>query len=131
MAGVRLFRWYFEWPKPTWKIAATVDAADIIPEKLPANGVVIVGTRSRPKWIAFDCPCRRGHRILLNADRARAPSWRISVRGRVSITPSVDADFEGMRCHYFVAKGKTMWVGANGPSPIFKSRRVDSWDRPE
>ena len=88
---------------------AVVDAADEIPEKLPRRGAVLVGTRRHPKWIAFDCPCRKAHRIMLNTDRSRYPYWSTNVKGPLTISPSVDYHEGKRRCHYFVHKGRTVW----------------------
>src|SRR5438874_6766630 len=34
------------------RIVAVVEAADDVPERLPRNGVVLVGSSTQPKWIA-------------------------------------------------------------------------------
>ncbi len=93
-----------------WRIVASVDAADEIPERLPRNGAVVVGPRARPKWIAFDCPCRVGHRIMLNTDKARSPYWSVTGKGPLTISPSIDYYEEKRRCHYFVRKGRIIWA---------------------
>jgi Family of unknown function (DUF6527) len=100
-----------EWlPFKNWRIVGVVDAADEIPKHLPPNGVILVGSRQYPKWIAFDCPCRVGHRILLNTDIARLPYWVVTIKGALTISPSIDF-FEGKRrCHYFVKKGRVVWA---------------------
>jgi hypothetical protein len=100
-----------EWlPFRGWRIVAIVEAADEIPKHLPRRGAVLVGTREHPKWIAFDCPCRIGHRIMLNTDRARIPYWSVAVQGSLTISPSIDYHQGKRRCHYFVRKGRTAWV---------------------
>jgi hypothetical protein len=86
-----------------------VESADDIPERLPRTGAVVVGPRTRPKWIAFDCPCRSGHRIMLNADKARSPYWTITVQGPLTIAPSIDYFHSKRRCHYFVRNGHIKW----------------------
>lgn len=89
-----------------------VESADEVPEKLPRNTAVVVGTAARPKWIAFDCPCRSGHRIMLNLDNARTPFWRLSkVDGPLSLSPSVNYYDRKRRCHYFIRNGKVDWMG--------------------
>src|ERR1700729_1097246 len=81
----RLPQWLLRQPV---HCAGFVEAADEIPEKLPRNAAVIVGTALRPKWIAFDCPCLSGHRIMLNLDHDRRPYWQISkVDGPLSLSP--------------------------------------------
>lgn len=89
-----------------------VESADEIPEKLPRNTAVVVGTVVRPKWIAFDCPCRSGHRIMLNLDKSRNPWWQLSkVDGPLSLSPSVNYYDGRRRCHYFIRNGKIDWSG--------------------
>src|SRR5437899_8006736 len=39
----------------------------------------------------FDCPCRTGHRIMLNADPSRPPYWTLNQVVRLTISPSVDS----------------------------------------
>jgi hypothetical protein len=114
MARIKEIPWW-EWlPFRNWRIVRIVDAADEIPERLPPKGAIMVGPKKNPKWIAFDCPCRTGHRILLNTDRARLPYWMVTMKGGLTISPSVDS-FEGKRqCHYFIRKGRVVWANERG-----------------
>ena len=110
MADMTQIRWW-EWlPVFGWRIVAIVDAADDIPKRLPRNGAVLVGTSARPKWIVFDCPCRSGHRIMLNIDKAHTPRWSANPQGRLTISPSIDYQDPARRCHYFVRKGRIQWA---------------------
>lgn len=100
-----------EWlPIYEWRIVGIVESADDIPQRLPRNGVILVEERKRPKWIAFDCPCRIGHRIMLNADKARWPYWSINKKGALSITPSIDYESSERRCHFIMRNGRIRWV---------------------
>ena len=104
---------WWQWlPFRPWRIVGAVESADLVPDLLPRNGAVLVGTLEQPKWIALDCPCRQGHRILLNADARRQPAWRIAAArdGKLSIAPSVDYSDRQRRCHYFVRNGKILWA---------------------
>lgn len=107
-----ILRWWHWLPFQPWRLLGLVESADEIPESLPRNGAVAVGSPATPKWIAFDCPCRSGHRIMLNLDVGRRPSWRIGVDGsqRLSIRPSVDYADGRRRCHYFVSTGRIDWA---------------------
>jgi hypothetical protein len=110
MADLTTIRWW-EWlPVFRWRIVAVVDSADNVPQRLPRNGAILVGARTRPKWIAFDCPCRRGHRIMLNTDKVRSPYWSTTVQGRLTISPSIDYAEPSQRCHYFIRNGRVKWV---------------------
>lgn len=104
-------RWYQWLPWWRWRILGTVDAADEVPDRLPAKGMVMVGTWDMPKWIVFDCPCGAGHRMMLSASKSRKPRWTIDGPKRTTLLPSVDAwHAPGVRCHYFIRRGKVEWV---------------------
>jgi hypothetical protein len=106
--------WIPQWltDQPPLFCLGQVESADEIPEKLPRNTAVVVGETSRLKWIAFDCPCQSGHRIMLNLDRGRSPFWQLSpVGGPLSLSPSVNYHDGHRRCHYFIRNGKVDWVG--------------------
>lgn len=102
--------WWQKLPILGWRLVGSVDSADDIPQQLPRNGVVLVGPRTRPKWIAFDCPCRRGHRIMLNTDKTRFPYWSVNTKGALTIYPSIDYRTSKQRCHYFIRHGRIRWV---------------------
>ena len=106
---------WWQWlPFWRWRVVGTVESADEIPDRLPRNGAVLVGSATYPKWIGFDCPCRRGHRIMLNADTSRRPAWRVdAANGRLTIAPSVDFVGSEFRCHYFVRNGRIEWTKDN------------------
>lgn len=102
------------WPRRPWKVSHLVAEADLIPTKLSARTIVLVGTDTQLKWIAFDCPCGSG-RVLLNASNRR-PRWSVQTREPATIMPSIDIRHEGHRCHYLVRRGRIRWVRGNGGS---------------
>src|ERR1700722_863439 len=110
MAALIQIPWWQKLPIFGWRVVGSVDAADEIPPLLPRNGAILVGTLRQPKWIVFDCPCRTGHRIMLNTDRARSPCWKVTTKGSLTISPSVDYDSGDRNCHYFIRKGRTVWT---------------------
>ncbi len=112
MAGRMKIRWWDWLPFRRWRVVEIVDDADEVPAQLPPNGVALVGDAKHPKWIVFDCPCRGGHRIMINADRNRKPSWQLGLAPtkRLTISPSVDYADGQRRCHYFVRDGKIVWA---------------------
>jgi hypothetical protein len=93
-----------------WKIIGTVEAADEIPSYIPKKRAILVGSKKHPKWLVFDCACGTGHRIMLNLDVGRRPTWRILKTDPLSLLPSVDFRNNQMRCHYFVRGGKIEWI---------------------
>lgn len=112
MAGIKAIRWWQWLPLPWrgWRVVATVRAGDEVPDRLPSKGVVLVGTAARPAWIAFDCPCERHHRLMVNLDKARRPAWHIESLRPLSIRPSIDDITPDRRCHFFIRGGKITWA---------------------
>jgi hypothetical protein len=103
-------RWR-EWlPFRPWRVIAQVEAADEIPERLPLKGAVIVGTPRQPKWLAFDCACFQGHRIMVSLEPSHEPHWEVTSQARLTLFPSVDFRSPGQRCHYIIRDGKVSWV---------------------
>ena len=86
-----------------------------VPDVLKQGEVVLVGEDpTQPQWLAFDCPCRRGHRLLINLSQSRRPRWTLhhDDRERVSLHPSVDSFSEVGRCHFWLRRGRVAWVKA-------------------
>ena len=104
-------KWWQWLPFQPWRLLGFVESADEIPDRLPRNGAVAVGSSTFAKWIAFDCPCRSGHRIMINLDPNRKPVWQVRQPRRLSIRPSVDYADGRRRCHYFVDNGQIRWAG--------------------
>jgi hypothetical protein len=104
--------WWKWLPFQGWRAVGAVESADEVPDRLPRRAAVLVGSGVHLKWLAFDCPCGRDHRILLNADPARSPAWLVAQddAGRLTISPSIDALSKGRRCHYFIRTGRTLWA---------------------
>jgi len=110
MADMTKIKWWQWLPIFRWRVVAVVESADEIPARLPRNGAVVVGPINRPKWVAFDCPCRTGHRIMVTTDKANQPHWTTTVRGKLTISPSVDYSDSKKRCHYIVRNGRILWA---------------------
>ena len=107
--GMKIAWW--QWlPLWRWRIVGGTESADEVPDRLPRNAVTLVGDPRRAKWIIFDCPCRTGHRIMLNADTGRKPYWTLNPAPRLTISPSVDYRGTERRCHYFIRDGKIIWA---------------------
>jgi hypothetical protein len=102
--------WWARVAGPTWRIVTQVDAADEVPDELPSGGVVLVQSTDLAKWLVFDCPCGRGHRVLLNLDPGRWPHWRFSHTDALTVWPSIDVESSGRRCHYIVRRGRVIWI---------------------
>lgn len=102
--------WWHWRPRLRWRVIGAVSAADEVPSRLPRNTAILVGSRRSPKWLGFDCPCRKGHRILLNLDQQRTPHWHLGSERRVTLSPSIDSFGPNGRCHYFIKRGRVIWV---------------------
>lgn len=98
------------WPWRRWRVVGWVEAADEVPADLPRTAIVMVGRPGAPKWAAFDCPCRKGHRILLPLSKTVMPRWTVQGERETTLSPSVDAWHGRQRCHYFIREGRTLWV---------------------
>lgn len=99
-------------PARKWRVLGVVDDADEVPRSLPNYQAVLVSSPLIDKWVAFDCPCGTGHRVLLNLDASRIPYWRlrISALGKITLSPSVDFEDGRNRCHYTISKGRVAWA---------------------
>lgn len=113
MADDMTLRWWHWIPLQPWRLLGYVESADEVPDRLPRGGMVAVGSSDRVKWVAFDCPCRSGHRILVNADPGRRPQWRVDADQprRMTLHPSIDYADARRRCHYFIRDGRVLWAG--------------------
>lgn len=95
-----------------WRLDATVAEVDEVPPRIRPRRAFLVATPTRHKWLAFDCPCGAGHRVLLNLDRTRRPFWtvRVSRRGALTLRPSVDYGDGPRSCHFLLRQGRVSWV---------------------
>jgi len=112
MAGLRSLRVKELFKYRVWRLVAVVEAADEIPPKIPKRGAVLVGSMQQPKWLAFDCPCDLGHRIMVNLDPAISPFWKLLDVERLTVLPSFNYSnpkHKG-RCHFIIDDGRIIWV---------------------
>jgi hypothetical protein len=87
-----------------------VETPAAVPHRLGRRQFVIVGLQERPKWAVFDCPCGRGHRLMLSLQQSHRPHWRLKLGGDgPSLWPSVDSVAE-YRCHFWVRDGRVHWA---------------------
>lgn len=112
MAGVTPVRWWHWLPRPfrKWHVLGYVEAGDLVPDRLPRRSAVLIGSEEHPTWAAFDCPCAEKHRLMVNLDSGRRPSWRVEAARPLTLKPSIDDVTAGRRCHFFITKGRTVWA---------------------
>lgn len=108
-----------------WRLEATVSDMDQVPPNIRPRRAYLVATPSRRKWLAFDCACSSGHRILLNLDASRRPVWtlRLSRTKALTLHPSVNYHDDHRTCHYILSNGRIEWVAP--PSHI--NKEVAQW----
>jgi len=120
----QLRRWFERLPLPwrCWRVTDIVESAADIARKLPYRGaaLVIFGD-ARPGWLAFDCPCTRQHRVMLNLDSGRHPFWQALELDPLTIQPSVDDISGPTRCHYFIHAGRVVWAKSLQETPWHES----------
>lgn len=114
MARVSSASWSAWLPLPwhRWRVVREVAAADEVPRRLPHRGAAVVANGDSPTWVAFDCPCRRGHRLMINLDPKRRPVWRLVADPRITLRPSVDDVTASRRCHFVLNGGRVRWARA-------------------
>jgi Family of unknown function (DUF6527) len=109
-ANSHVLHWWSWLPRRRYHIAARVEAADLVPVRLPRKALVIVESGADPSWVAFDCPCRRKHRLLIRLEAGDRPSWRLTGLRAPSLAPSIDSHDRGRRCHFWLVNGRVLWV---------------------
>ena len=93
-----------------WKADLTAGSVGDSSEHVPPRHAIVVGPPEHPKWLIFDCPCRRGHRVMLNLDAGHRPRWQISQSTPLTLHPSVDEHSHVGHCHYVVREGRVRWI---------------------
>lgn len=110
MARFSLRRWWQQRRPGPWYVGIVVEEADDVPESMAPHEATLVRSLGVSKWLVFSCPCGTGHRIMLNLDRARWPSWTVASEAPLTVWPSVDLRSGGRQCHYVVHRGRVNWV---------------------
>jgi hypothetical protein len=82
-----------------------------VPASLSRRTVAVVGSPDLPKWAVFECPCGRGHRIMLNLSPNRQPAWQLDPADGVTIRPSIDET--ATSCHYWIRGGRVQWAAGS------------------
>jgi hypothetical protein len=96
-------------PRRRYFVAAEYEAADQLPDRIPRRAVLLVRPQQQLTWLALDCPCTRRHRLLVNLDPGRSPTWSVEARP-VTISPSIDVVDDGVRCHFTIRHGRVRWA---------------------
>jgi hypothetical protein len=110
-------------PARRWRVVTQVEEADLVPDRLPRRGAALAGPPGAPKWLALDCPCGSGHRLLVNLDTHRRPAWHLVSARPLTVRPSLDVTQAGNRCHFTIISGTVHWAESGQQTP----RGVPSW----
>lgn len=84
---------------------------DLLPDALPRGKMVRMVDKGRDWSVGFTCPCGCAEPIELLLQASFDPHWllREDAIGRPTLTPSVWRN-EGCRSHFFVRRGRIIWV---------------------
>ena len=105
-----LREWLRRWPHRRFDTVVYYTSRNEVPTRLPRRAIAVVGTRERPKWAIFRCPCGRGHEIALNLSPTRNPFWQLAGDSHApSLYPSVDS-YSPHPCHYWIREGRVCWA---------------------
>jgi hypothetical protein len=80
------------------------------PEEIRPGIMVIVGDRTRQKWVCFQCPDGCGEIIKLSLNPKQRPCWTVSIDrlDRPTISPSIRR-LNACRCHFWIRQGIVHW----------------------
>lgn len=89
----------------------TVPRMSAVPSDI-ARDIYIVEKGQRRAWAVFNCPCERGHRLVVNLSPNRWPCWGVSVRrGLASFWPSLWLK-EQCKSHFWIRRNRIYWASS-------------------
>jgi hypothetical protein len=89
-----------------------VSSMSAIPADI-ARDIYLVEKGRRRAWAVFNCPCGRGHRLVVNLSTSRRPHWTVSVRkGLASMWPSLWLK-QQCRSHFWIRRNRVYWAGSD------------------
>lgn len=87
----------------------TVTGISAVPPEI-GHDIYVVEKGRRRAWAVFNCPCERGHRIVVNLSRGRRPRWDVSVRrGLASFWPSLWLK-QDCESHFWIRNSRVYWA---------------------
>lgn len=85
-----------------------VTSVSDVPDKI-GNDVYVVGMEEAYKWVIFECPCSKGHRLDVNLMKSQSPRWRaIFSKGKLSLSPSVVVTDHPCQSHFWFDSNKAI-----------------------
>ena len=71
--------------------------------------IYVVG--STPKWVVFDCPCNKDHRLKVPLMKSVSPHWRLTRHvGTISLWPSVSVADGPCESHFWLRENCVEWA---------------------
>jgi len=106
----KLSRWLKSQREPRYLSGVhTVPFMSAVPSDI-GRDIYIVARGRHKGWAVFNCPCERGHRLVVNLSPNRKPCWNISVRqGLASVWPSLWLK-QDCKSHFWVRKSRIYWA---------------------
>jgi hypothetical protein len=77
---------------------------------LRPGGVILVGPERAPKWALLGCPCRCGETLWVNLMPGHPRRWEFDRDHDGTITRSPSLDVTKCGSHFWIRKGKVVWV---------------------
>jgi hypothetical protein len=98
------------WTKPRIKQVVVYPTRAEVPEQVRRQTLALVGSHEQPKWAVFECPCGRGHQLVVNLSPRMKPFWQLSRSdGGPTLSPSIDS-FSPYHCHFWLRRGRVSWA---------------------
>jgi hypothetical protein len=93
-----------------------LDSMADVPERIEKT-IYVVG--STPKWVIFDCPCNKDHRLKVPLMKSVSPHWRLTChKGTISLWPSVSVADGPCESHFWLRENRVeraRWVHDDEP----------------
>lgn len=86
-----------------------LDSMADLPEKL-RTVIYVIGTKTKYKWVVFNCPCGCGERLDVNLMQSRYPFWNLKLQGgKASLSPSVWVPTDRCGSHFWLIDSQVHW----------------------
>jgi len=81
-----------------------------VPDEV-GDDIYIVGFKKKAKWVIFDCPCSKGHKLTVNLMESHYPYWKLKFyRNQVSLSPSIRVSDHACRSHFWLQSNRAYLV---------------------
>ncbi len=85
-----------------------VNSMSDVPDRVEKTIYVVGAT---PKWVIFDCPCNKNHRLKVPLMKSVSPHWRLTRHGKtVSLSPSLSVADGPCDSHFWLRQNRVEWA---------------------